>query len=217
MKTKTMIITLFGVLLFTACAPANPPAPTPDVALIQTSAAQTVMANFTLTAVAWTATPLPPITDTPAPLDTPTLEATALPTLPGGTPGATKVALCDQFSWDDTTVDVNIPDGTTMQPGQEFVKTWKIKNAGTCTWGTGYTIIYAGYSDKMSGQPQPINGVIGPGQEIEISVQFKAPTKVDAYTSAWTLSNPQGIPFFGYNIQGTFKNKPLFVKIVVKL
>jgi Ig-like domain-containing protein len=217
MKPKLIIAAVLGTLLFAACAPAAPLAPTPDIALIRTSAAQTVMANFTLTAAAWTATPLPPPTETPVLESTATIEVTAAPTLPGGSPAATQNVLCDQFSWDDATVDVNIPDGAQMQPGQEFVKTWKIKNAGSCTWGAGYKVIYAGYSDQMSGVAQPINGVIGPGQEVQISVQFKAPTKVGQYLSAWTLANPQGFHFFGFNVQGTFKNKPLFVKIVVKL
>jgi len=211
MKTKLSVIVLLAVML-AACAPATVAAPTPDAALISTAAAQTVIANFTLTAAAGTPTPLPSPTETPTLLSTATIEtATAIPTLPGGTPGATQAVLCDRYSWIDTTVDVNIPDNTQMTPGQDFVKTWKIKNAGSCTWGAGYTIIYSGYSDKMSGVPQPINSVIAPGQEIEISVQFKAPTKVGAYVSAWTLANPAGIPFFGNS------NKPLFVKIVVKL
>lgn len=211
MKTKLSVIVLLAVLL-AACAPATVPAPTPDAALISTAAAQTVIANFTLTAAAWTATPLPPPTETPTSISlaTATIETTTVPTQPG-LPGATQAALCDRYSWNDATVDVNVPDNTQMTPGQDFVKTWKIKNAGTCTWGAGYALIYSGYSDKMSGVPQPINGVIGPGQEVEISVQFKAPTKVGEYVSAWTLSNPKGIPFFGNN------NKPLFVKIVVKL
>jgi len=207
MKAKLTIVALLGVLLFTACAPATPLAPTPDVALIQTGAAQTVIANFTLTAAAWTPTPLPPPTDTPVLEPTATLELTAAPTQIGGSPAPTANALCDNFSFDPGTVDVNIPDGTQMQPGQEFVKTWKIKNSGACTWGAGYTIIYAGYTDKMSGVPQPINGVIGPGQDVQISVQFKAPTKVGEYLSAWRLANPQG---FGFG-------KPVYVKIIVKL
>jgi len=213
MKTKMIIITLFGVLLLTACAPASPSVPTPDVALIQTSAAQTVVAKFTLTAASWTATPLPPPSETPTPLvlDTPTLGTITVPTLAGGTAGATQIALCDRYTWDDATVDVNIPDGTQMTPGQQFVKTWKIKNAGTCTWGAGYKVVYAGYATTMSGVPQPINGVIGPGQEVEISVQFTAPTKIGEYVSAWTLQNPAGRNFFGNGA------KPLYVKIVVKL
>ena len=214
MKTRFVIAALLGLLLLSACG-AAPAAPTPDKALIQTSAAKTVIANFTLTAAASTTfTPLAALT-APTPLETataatPATLAAASPTLlPGGvtaTPG-----LCDHYTWDSATLDVNVPDGTQMTPGQQFIKTWKVKNDGICTWGAGYKVVYAGYADQMSGVGQPINGVIGPGQEVEISVQFKAPAKAGTYTSAWTLSNASGIRFFGPGA------KPIFVKIVVKL
>jgi hypothetical protein len=216
MKTPLLLSFLVVTLLLAACSPAPAAAPTPDVGFIQTSAANTVVARFTLTASAPTFTPLPALTSTSGvPLETATQApqaspAVATPTLlPGGvtaTPG-----LCDYYSWQPATVDVNIPDGTQMTPGQQFVKTWKIKNAGICTWGAGYKVVYAGYSDMMSGVPQPLNGVIGPGQEVEISVQFKAPTRAGEYVSAWTLQNAAGIKFFGLGA------KPLYVKIVVKL
>ncbi|MDX1438190.1 MAG: NBR1-Ig-like domain-containing protein, partial [Anaerolineales bacterium] len=36
--------------------------------------------------------------------------------------------------------DVTIPDNTVMEPGEQFVKTWRIRNEGTCSWGPGYEI-----------------------------------------------------------------------------
>lgn len=212
MKIKFLGSALISLLLLAACAPASPPTPTADISFIQTSAAQTIVANFTLTAVAASPSPLPALTDTPVALDTPTTSSgpSETPTLlPGGVTATPP--LCDYYTWDNTSVDVNIPDGTQMTPGQEFVKTWKIKNAGICTWGAGYKVIYAGYTDQMSGQPQPITGVIGPGQEVQISVQFKAPAKVGEYVSAWTLANANGRLFFGLGA------KPLYLKIIVKL
>ncbi len=213
MKLKFLVPILVSLFLLAACAPGSAPAPTADVVLIQTSAAQTVIANFTLTAEAATATPLPALTDTPVPLDTPTGAASGpsetSTLLPGGVTATPP--LCDYYTWDPTTVDVNVPDNTQMTPGQEFVKTWKIKNSGICTWGAGYKIVYAGYNDQLSGQPQPITGVIGPGQEVQISINFKAPAKVGEYISAWTLANASGTRFFGIGA------KPLYVKIVVKL
>jgi len=211
MKTKLLPpILLPGVFLFAACVPIASPAPTPDVALIQTSAAQTVIVNLTRTASVSTFPPLPPPTDTPTPglLDTPTtttptLEATSTPTLSGGIT-ATPI-LCDALSFDPATVDVNIPDNTEMQPGQTFVKTWRVKNNGSCTWGAGYRLVFS-YGDRMSGQPLPLSGVVGPGQEVEVSVQFKAPTKAGAYLSAWQMANALGRPF----------PKPIYVKIVVR-
>lgn len=212
MKIKFLATILTCLFLLTACAPAIQPAPTANVVFIQTSAAMTVIANFTLTAVAVSPTPLPALTDTPVPQETPTLGTgtTDTPTLlPGGVTATAQ--LCDYYSWDNTTVDVNIPDGTQMTPGQDFVKTWKIKNAGICTWGAGYKVVYAGYTNQMSGVPQPITGVIGPGQEVQISVNFKAPTAAGQYVSAWTLANANGKSFFGIGA------RPLYVKIIVKL
>ena len=52
MKTKLFIVASIGMFLLISCAPANLPTPTPNVAFIKTSAAQTVVANFTLTAAA---------------------------------------------------------------------------------------------------------------------------------------------------------------------
>jgi hypothetical protein len=217
MKIKLFITAWIGTLLLISCAPANLSAPTLDVAFIKTSAAQTVIANFTLTAAATAFTP----TSTPTALNTPTLIPTTkftftpVPTQIGH-PGATQVILCNEFSWDDNTVDVNIPDNTQMTAGQSFVKTWKIKNSGTCTWNAGYKIVYGGYSTQMSGQPQPLSLPVAPGQEIEISVSFIAPTQSGSYVSAWTLADANGQPFFGSNIQGTYHAKPLIVKIIVK-
>jgi hypothetical protein len=170
--------------------------------VIQTSAAQTVVANFTLTAAAFTPT-LPPITESPTesataggPTETPTL-------LPGGVT-ATPV-LCDALIYDDATIDVNVPDNTEMQIGQEFVKTWLVKNNGSCTWGAGYKVIYS-YGEKLSGVPQPFNAVVAPGQEVELSVNFKAPTQAGVYVSGWQMANANNTPF----------PRTFYVKIVVK-
>jgi hypothetical protein len=206
MKIKSAILLLTTALILAACAPATPIVPTPDVLAVRTSAAYTVVAEFTLTAAAFTPTPLPP-TETPTPeppTETPTIAYATDPTQVAlGTPGQ----LCDDYSWDDATIDVTILDGTQMTPGQDFVKTWKIKNTGICAWGEGYGLIYAGYTDQMSGTPVPLGTVIQVGQEVDVSVNFKAPTAVGEYLSAWQMVNAKGVPFGG---------KPFFVKIVVK-
>jgi len=208
-KIKFVIFTIIAALTLAACAPATPIVPTPDVLAIRTSAANTVVAEFTLTAAAFTPTTLPP-TETPTNLPTPelptatstTVYATDPTQIALGTPGQ----LCDNMSFDNATVDVTILDGAQMTPGQDFVKTWKIKNTGICAWGDGYGLIYAGYADKMSGEPVPLGTLVEVGQEVDVSVNFKAPLKVGEYTSAWQMANAKGIPF----------GKAIFVKIVVK-
>ena len=206
MKTKYLMITVVGILLLGACAPATPLQPTPDVNSIRTSAAYTVVAEITLTAAV--APPTQQATETPT-LELSTTE-TATPTL-GTDPTlatlGTSSAICDDYAFNPATVDVNIPDGTPMTPNQDFVKTWKIKNTGECTWGDGYKLIYS-YGDRMSGQAAPLGSAVLPGQEIDVSVNFKAPGKVGQYNSYWQMVNPRGYTFGS-------KEDILYVKIVI--
>ena len=221
MKTKLFAVTWIGMFLLIACAPVQPSAATPNIAFITTSAAQTVMANFTLTAASAAPTSTLTSLGTPTSPATPTLiqttniASTLLVPTQIGHPGTPQILLCDEYSWDNSTVDVNIPDNTQMTAGQSFVKTWKIKNSGTCTWTTGYKIIFSS-GNPMAGQPQPLPVPVAPGQEIEISVSFIAPAQSGSYSSAWTLQNANGNNFFGSDVQGLYHAKPLYVKIVVK-
>ncbi|WKZ36398.1 MAG: NBR1-Ig-like domain-containing protein [Anaerolineales bacterium] len=203
MKTRLSAVLLASALIIAACAPAAPLEPTPDVMAIRTSAANTVVAEFTLTAAAFTPTSQP--TETPEaeiPTETPTITLATDPTqIALGTPGV----LCDDMTFDLATIDVTIIDGTTMTPGQEFIKTWKIKNSGSCAWGEGYGLIFA-YGERMNGQAAPLGTLVEVGQEVEVSVNFKAPTAVGEYTSAWQMANARGVTF----------GKAIFVKIVVR-
>jgi len=207
MKLKPIIVTFIIALLIVACGSSTTPEATPDVAAIRTSAARTVVSQFTLTAAVFTPTSLPPPTETPQPppTSTPTEPPVAQVTNAEGTP----VPLCDKYSWDVATVDVNVPDNTVISPGQVFTKTWKIKNVGICTWGEGYKMIFS-YGDKMSGEAQPLTAAIAPDEEVDVSVQFKAPDLPGTYASYWTLQNPKGIAFQGND------GKVLYVQIVVQ-
>jgi hypothetical protein len=98
---------------------------------------------------------------------------------------------CDNAIW---VADVTVPDGTEMTPGQDFVKTWKVRNTGSCTWGTGYTAIFA-YGEKMSGVAEPLTGAVAPGEETEISVRLQAPTNTGEYSSVWRMANASNVPF----------------------
>ncbi|MCI0555279.1 MAG: hypothetical protein L0287_30400 [Anaerolineae bacterium] len=207
MKLKLTALTLFVATLMTACgSPEAPVEPTPDVALVRTSAASTVVSQFTLTAAAFTPTPaIPTNTSAPEatlPLATATGAVIAQVTNASGTPEA----LCDSLSYDVATVDVNYPDNTPIAPGQEFIKIWKVRNNGSCEWGAGYVLAYAGYADQMSGQFVALTNVVQPGEEVEVSVQFKAPSQAGTYLSAWQMRNPAGVTF----------EEIIFVKIIVQ-
>jgi hypothetical protein len=211
MKPKLIVTAILFMILTAACGAGTPGTqePTADVAAIRTSAASTVISQFTLTAAAFT--PIPPSqpTDTTAPATTEASTTDTAATV--STPPVaqvtnaqgTTVALCDNLTY---VADVTVPDGTSMSPGQDFLKTWKVKNTGSCPWGAGYKLVYAGYQDDMSGQFQPFSGVIQPGQEVEISVEFTAPDAANQYVSAWQMSNPAGVTF----------PQIIFVKVVVQ-
>ena len=207
MKPKLIVTALLVMLLVAACGSSNTPnqEPTADVAAIRTSAASTVVSQFTLTAAAFTPTPsLPTDTSAPAATQAPEETSTATQAAVAQVTNAqgTAVALCDSLAF---VADVNVPDGTSMAPGQDFLKTWRVKNTGSCPWGAGYKLVHA-YGDEMSGQIQPLTGVVQPGEEVEISVQFKAPDAANQYVSAWQMSNPKGVTF----------PQVIFVKIVVQ-
>lgn len=210
MKLKLTISLLLIAVLTGACGSANPPQQesTPDVAVVRTSAASTVISQFTLTAAAFTPTPAA-ATATSAPANT--LPASTQATNTASTPPVaqvtnaqgTTVALCDNMEF---VADVNVPDDTNMSPGQDFLKTWRVKNTGSCPWGEGYELVYAGYANEMDGQAQPLTEVVQPGQEVEVSVQFTAPSEIGEYLSAWQMSNPRGITF----------PEAIYVKIIVQ-
>ena len=187
--------------LVPACSPAAPIAPTQDISAIKTSVARTVVAEITLTASAFTATAVPPTeTATPDPGVTGTLAVTNA----AGTAVGTQGALCDSMTFNPATVDVNVPDLSRMTKGQQFVKTWKVRNDGSCAWGDGYGLVFA-YGERMGGVPQPFETVVAAGQEVEISVNFKAPSLSGEYVSAWQMTNSNGVAF----------GKPVYVKVIV--
>lgn len=208
MKLKlTISVMLIATIVLAGCGSANTPQqePTPDVAVVRTSAASTVISQFTLTAAVFTPTPsVAAATSTPA---TPQPSSTAItPTQAIAqvtNAQGTTVALCDSMSF---VADVNIPDDTNMAPGQDFLKTWRVKNTGSCPWGEGYELVYAGYANEMDGQAQPLTEVVQPGQEVEISVQFTAPSEIGEYLSAWQMQNPAGFTF----------EDIIFVRIIVQ-
>lgn len=206
MKLKYLAFPLLCGLLLSACGgSAAPTEPTPDVAAVRTSAASTVEARFTLTAAAFTPTPPPPTETETATTEEPEATPTATSPVIAVVTNAegTQVELCDNLTY---VADVTVPDGTIMSPGQDFVKTWRVRNTGACPWGAGYVLAYAGYSIPMSGQFIALTEVIQPGQEVEVSVQFKAPSQAGEYLSAWTMRNPQGVTF----------PQVVFVKIIVQ-
>ena len=91
--------------------------------------------------------------------------------------------------------DVTIPDNTVIAPGTAFVKTWRLKNTGSCTWNSNYLVVHLsgtimtqqpGYWIVQRGQS------VQPGQIVDISVGMTAPIKNGNYTAYWGLKGRNG-------------------------
>ena len=134
-----------------------------------------------------TITPLVIFTLTPAPAGDAGQPATEIPTLAANEP-ATPAGACDGDSL--FVADVNIPDNTPIAANTSFTKTWRMRNTGTCTWDSGFTFRF------IAGEPMGAPGSISlsdtvpPGVEVDISVQFVAPTASGTYRSQWQIFLP---------------------------
>jgi hypothetical protein len=158
-------------------------------------------------------------TNTPEPSNTPTVTATAtkIPPTASLTPvssipnvGITQVAPlpCDRV---DFVRDITIRDYTNFNPGAAFTKTWELRNSGTCTWDSSYSLVFdSGYS--MGGPASlALPGLVAPGQLVDLSVTLHAPYNNGTYRGFWKLQNPSG-GRFGF---GSSSSSPFWVTILV--
>lgn len=219
-QTKFAFLLLAAALALGACAPKVAPTSAAEyiasqvAATIQSQATQdmveTLIARMTLQAMP-TDTPVPTPTSTPAPTATlaPTVATTVVYIAPVPTVTSTPPSLCLRA---ELVSDVTIPDGTTLNPGESFTKTWRLRNAGTCAWNTEFDIVFIS-GDQLSAPAIldfPANVPVG--GTIDISVNMTAPTGAGTYTGYWAFTGP-GRQVFGIGPDG----KGYFqVQIVVK-
>lgn len=115
---------------------------------------------------------------------------------------ASAASLCNAAAF---VADVTVPDGTTFNPGAFFVKTWRLKNTGTCTWSKYYGLVFT--SGSQLGAPTSVSMPVSvaPGQMVDITVNMKAPTAPGSYRGYWMLKNASGVKFgIGTNADKAF-------------
>jgi len=210
-----LIVLLLTVLASSACnMPRRDVTPTETgVAILYTAAAQTVAAQLTQV----NQPPVTPAGNTPVATAIPTStlapsETAPIPTVapPTATPQPTNTPVpCDLVKF---VKDVTYPDNTEVAPGETFVKTWRLQNVGTCTWTTGYSLVFTG-GDAM-GAPAAISlsGNVAPGQTVDVSVTLTAPDSSGTYRDDFMLRNANNV-IFGLE-DGA---KPFWVQIKVKV
>ncbi|HSF80423.1 MAG TPA: NBR1-Ig-like domain-containing protein, partial [Anaerolineales bacterium] len=127
---------------------------------------------------------------------------------PTASPTPTQQACSDAMEY---VRDVTVPDGTQFQPDEPFVKTWRLRNTGTCTWTSEYKLAFSEGEAMGASQDIPLPLQVAPGSEANLSVNLTAPTTPGLYRSDWKLRNPNGV-FFG---SGEDRDEPFFVEIEV--
>jgi hypothetical protein len=104
-----------------------------------------------------------------------------------------------------------VKDGTVFGPEDEFVKTWRLQNVGSCTWTDDYELVFSSGS-KMSGASRIALGEsVRPGETVDVSVALVAPEDEGSYTGYWMLRSDDG-DLFGVGAAG---NTAFWVKIWV--
>jgi hypothetical protein len=192
-----IVVTL---LVASACnffAAASTPQPGSQAAYTQ--AASTMAALLTQQAYNNLAAELTRVASGAASTPTPTLPATlppsAIPPTPTATtvpptpvpPTATPIPIpCNHAEF---VKDVTVPDGTSLPPGEEFIKVWRLKNIGSCTWDRDYSLVFVSGDRMNASRSVPIGDTVRPGEKIDVSVDYVAPDHAGRYRSLWMLSN----------------------------
>jgi len=138
---------------------------------------------------------VPATTEPPAPPPTNTATEAVVPvTLETPTPSVTPTELvpnnpADCVNKASFVSDVTIPDNSNVNAGAAFTKTWRIRNAGTCIWWSGYKLTH--YSqDAMSAPASVPLPVTNPGETVDISIDLVAPSAPGTYQGNFVVKNP---------------------------
>ncbi len=206
LRLGTLIFVLLSLTI--ACNFPRQGSPTPSgLDLVKTYAAQTIQVQLTLlaTGLQSTSTPIPPGTTTASPPG-------ATPSTPVGNTGTPSPSqgVCDQAGFDK---DVTYPDNSVLSPGEEFTKTWRLSNTGTCSWNPNYAIVFD-RGDSLGGPASGVltSGTVAPGEMVDVSVSLKAPDEPGTYQGYWKLRNAAGEKFG----LGEDRDKDFWVKIIVE-
>ena len=191
MKKRTMILvsTILMMSIILACGFSFGDTGLSDTEKLQTAVAATIAANQPSQVVP-TIAAQPTLQPTIAPAKTAVVPPTAIP-LP-----------CNQAFF----ISETIPDGTEFNSGQDFDKSWRLKNTGTCTWNTNYKILFAD-GDKMGGpSSKNLTISVAPGEQYDFLIDLTAPNTADTYKGFWKIADDQG-KFFVHNLWVEIKVK----------
>lgn len=82
--------------------------------------------------------------------------------------------------------DVTVPDNTHYEKGEQFTKTWRLKNVGSEPWPENTVARYVG-GERMASVDEVKVGAVQPGETVDISVDMTAPSQDGVFKSQWAL------------------------------
>jgi len=86
--------------------------------------------------------------------------------------------------------DVTIPAGTILKSGQQFTKTWRLQNNGTCAWND-YKLVYVS-GNRMGGNSPSLLRSIQAGELFDLSLELVAPSYHGSYEGVWQIQSDKG-------------------------
>lgn len=219
MKSNLKVILFLSLILIflVSCGGESEPEGM-DVDALLTAAVGTMAESFFETQTAMvtpetptgtaTMTPLPtftPFSTDPPSLATPTFVfyTATLGTLTLSTPAATGTlptptvnpnllaSGCNNLAF---VRDVTMPSGSVVQKRQDFTKTWKVQNTGTCDWMFQYRLVLIS-GDAGGAESDYIRKQVAVWSWNEVSVFGTAPNSLGTYTSYWRMADGAGRPF----------------------
>ena len=128
---------------------------------------------------------------------TPAAAPTAIPTLAAP---PTAAPCLDGMAWvaDLSLDDKNMTAPAVLQPGQQFSKSWRLRNAGTCAWSPDFALTFRSGNTpeaRMGGSDFKIGKTVAPGQTIDLTANLVAPRAPGVHQSFWQMANASGRPF----------------------
>lgn len=146
-------------------------------------------AGTTLPATASSPATIVPSTKTPPPF-TPSLSAPITVTVAPISPTFVNAPGCTDSA--AFVADVTVPDNESMDQGETFNKIWRIKNTGTCTWTSAYTLVFKKGEQMGAADSIPLRGETSPGASLDVAVDLIAPTTSAIYRADFVIHNPEG-------------------------
>lgn len=167
----------------------------PSTTLVSGGVGETALAAATQTPIPATPTSsLPPLLTAQEGQPLPSPTNTSIPTVAISSPPPATTSPCNQAAA-GVPLDVTAPAGARFNPGEEFVKTWRIVNTGSCTWTPQYALVWVSGQQMSTISEFAWGSNVAPGEMLEISVLMTAPRTPGRYQSGWLLRSPNGERF----------------------